>query len=225
MVMNKNIKILIVEDEVLIAGFIEETLNDSNYLNTKISYNYEDALSEMHHFSPDIILMDINLNGHQTGIELSVNKNLNASVIFLTGQHDSITMHKALSTTPDSYLTKPIKRADLFAAINLAVLKKESLTFTFKDGHNTVYLNYNEILYVNADGNYLQIHTDTKKYTIRRSLTDILKDLPDAIFKQIHRSYVVNSHKITRKSKGKIFLGNIELPLSRKHDKVFLNTD
>jgi len=223
--MNKNIKVLIVEDEVLIADFIEEILNDSNYFNIEVSYNYEDALIKMHHFNPDVILLDINLNGFQSGIELSVKKNLNASVIFLTAQYDNNTIQKALLTTPDSYLTKPIKKADVLAAINLAMLKKEPLTFTFKDGHNQVYLNYNEILYFSADGNYLHVHTNAKKYTIRRSLTNILQDLSGDIFKQVHRSYIVNSHKITRKSKGKVFLNDKEVPISRKYDKALKNTD
>lgn len=223
--MDKNIKILIVEDEVLIADFIEEILKSDNFSNIRVVYNYNDALLEMNQFYPDIILMDINLNEFQTGIELSINKNLNASVIFLTGQYDTSTVEKALLTTPDSYLTKPIKKPDLLAAVNLVILKKKSLTFSFKDGHKLVYLNYNEILYFNADGNYIHIHSNTKKYTIRKTLTDILKDLPNNIFKQTHRSYIVNTHKITRKSKGEIFLKDLMIPLSRKYDKVFKKAD
>ena len=111
----KNSKILIVEDEVLIAEFIFELLTEESFTTLKIANSKEEAIQCMNEFEPDIILMDINLNGSNSGIELARKKNANAAIIFLTGQYDNDLMTKALGTNPESYLTKPIKQNDLFA--------------------------------------------------------------------------------------------------------------
>src|SRR5687767_2020373 len=100
------IKILIVEDEVLIAEYIRELLNDEGFLNIKLVHDREDAIMLMRSFCPGIILMDINIEGRDTGIVLAGQKNPESEVIFLTAQNDLATMQKALMTNPVSYLTK-----------------------------------------------------------------------------------------------------------------------
>ncbi|HLV38007.1 response regulator transcription factor [Xanthomarina sp.] len=215
------IKILIVEDEVIIAEYISELLQEEYFKNLKIANDKETALQEMHGFKPDIILMDINLNGKNTGIELSKAKNDNASVIFITGQYDFALMDEALKTNPDAYLTKPIKKVDLLASISLAIHKKQVQTFQFKDGYDIINLNYNEIKYISADGNYSNIHTKSKKYTIRQALNTISEQLPSDLFKQTHRSYLVNTNKVERVTSISVVINGVEIPLSRTFSKSF----
>ncbi|QRM87709.1 response regulator [Lacinutrix sp. WUR7] len=217
----KNTKILIVEDDVFIAEYIAELLQEENFTKTKIAKNKEMALLEMENFSPNIILMDINLKGVNDGIALSNAKNKNAIIIFITGQHDFALMNEALKTNPDAYLTKPVKKVDLLASINLALQKKQVNMFQFKDGYDTVSLDYNDIKYIMADGNYVNIQTTSKKYTIRKSLNTIAEQLPVAIFKQTHRSYIVNSNKIQRVTANFVRISEIEIPLSRSFSKKF----
>ena len=104
---DKNVKILIVDDDVIIADFICDVLIDNDYKNVEIAYSYNEALSLFNNFNPSIILLDINLKNSKTGIELSTLKNPTTSVIFLTGQLDNSTMQKAMLTNPKAYLTKP----------------------------------------------------------------------------------------------------------------------
>lgn len=156
-------KILIVEDEVLIAEYIFELLIDESFHLVKIAHSKEDAILLMNEFEPDVILMDINLHGIYTGIELANQKNQNAAVIFLTGQYDFDLLSKALETNPEYYLTKPIKKNDLFAAIQLAVLKNELKTITINDGINVVKVKLDTILFVKSDSNYIDIITKNKK--------------------------------------------------------------
>ena len=219
---NQNsIKILIVEDDIIIADYIAEILQDAHFKKIKIANDRENALLEMVSFLPDIILMDINLSGVNSGIELSNLKNNNAIVIFVTGQYDFALMNEALKTNPDAYLTKPIKKVDVLASINLALQKKQIQTFRFKDGYDTVNIEYSDILYLNADGNYVHIVTDRKKYTIRQSLNAMLNNLPSELFKQTHRSFVVNKQKVQRLSASSVVIDNVEIPLSRSFAKQF----
>ena len=136
-----NAKILIVEDEVLIAEYVKDLLEEESHKDIKLAHHKEDAIEYIKSYKPDIILMDINLNGKNSGIELVNQKNTNASVIYLTGQYDYDLMHKALATKPDSYLTKPIKKQDLIAAINLTMIKKGEQVFSFKNGHDLSSIN------------------------------------------------------------------------------------
>lgn len=219
--MNVDVKILIVEDEVLIADYIKEILEDNHFSNIKMAHDYNVALQLMEQFNPDVILLDINLNGANSGIELSKLKNTNAQVIFLTGQFDKALMSKALQTNPESYLTKPIKKSDLLAAIQLVSIKKEATTFEFKDGYSTIKLQYVKVLYFQSEGNYLNIYTKNRKYIIRQTLSSVLEELPSHIFQQTHRAYAVNCKKITKKTSNSIFVEEIKIPLSRKYSNNF----
>ncbi|EGV42455.1 response regulator transcription factor [Bizionia argentinensis JUB59] len=221
MINYQNPKILIVEDDVIIAEYIAEILEEESFNVIKLAHDKESALNKMISFLPDIILMDINLNGINAGIELSKIKNENATVIFITGQSDFKLMNEALKTCPDAYLTKPIKKVDVIASINLAINKKQIHSFNFKDGYDTIILNHSDIRYIMADGNYSNIYTSTKKYTIRQTLSSIVEKLPSKLFEQTHRSYFVNKDMVERVTANAVFLKGIEIPLSRTYGKYF----
>ena len=211
----KNSKILIVEDEVLIAEFIFELLTEESFTTLKIANSKEEAIQCMNEFEPDIILMDINLNGSNSGIEIASQKNANAAIIFLTGQYDNDLMTKALGTNPESYLTKPIKQNDLLAAIQLAFLKNQLKSITVKDGSHTIKIKLDSILHVKSDGNYIDIQTTSRKFSVRMSLDAFLNETTDANFIRVHRSYIINKSKVTKSNSTTAFIGNEEIPISR----------
>jgi DNA-binding LytR/AlgR family response regulator len=130
-------------------------------------------------------------------------------------------MGRAISTNPESYLTKPIKKNDVIAAIKLVLLKQQVNSYSFKSGHLIVNELFSDILYFKAEGNYVDIFTSNKKYTIRRSLSKCQEELPEnAPFVQTHRSYLVNNNHITQKTASAVYLGSIEIPLSRSYAKA-----
>lgn len=217
----KNTKILIIEDDVIIAEYISEILQEEQFKNIEIANEANTAISEMKTFVPEIILMDINLNGKNEGITLSKNKNDNAAVIFITGQQDFALMSEAIKTKPYSYLTKPIKKVDLMASIGIIIQKNEDQSFQFKDGYDTVNLKYSDIRYFVADGNYSSIYTISKKYSIRQSLSTIADQLPSHTFARAHRSYLVNRNKVERITTNALEINNVEIPLSRTYAKQF----
>lgn len=208
-------KILIVEDEILIADYIMELLHEENFNKIEMAHEKEEALHKMNSFLPDIILMDINLNGQNSGIELAKLKNENARIIFLTGQYDHVLMSKALKSNPESYLTKPIRKNDLFAAIQLANYKQQSNFITIKDGYDKVKINLDEILFIKSDNNYIDIQLINKKYSIRKSLEAFHEKLQSENFIRIHKSYIVNRTKILKKTSSTVFINEIEIPCSR----------
>ncbi len=216
------LKILIVEDEVLIADYIASILIAQEYTNVKTANTIAQAQTLFKSFLPDVILLDINVNGSNTGIDLAKQKNSEAKIIYITAQNDLETIQKAIATQPETYLTKPVKKADLLAALALLNFKTKSQALVIKMGYTEFVINTDEILYIKSAGNYIDIVTQNKTYTSRQSLDNILQQLSQELFCKIHRSYVVNKTKITKKHTNTVFIDNMELPVSRLAQEQFL---
>lgn len=210
------IKILIVEDEVLIADYIKDILESNGCENISMAHSVKEARGKMRDCQPDIILMDINLEGNLEGISLSQEKNDDTQIIFITGQTDSKTVEDALKISPQSYLTKPIREVDLLTAIKIIINKKQKQYVFVKDGYDDIKLKLDDIIYIQSDKNYLDIITTNSKFTIRNTLLDFSKELPSS-FKQIHRSILVNSDFIDRISSDELFAKGYKLPISRNY--------
>lgn len=215
--MNTEATILIVEDEVLIADYLMDMLQNEGFKTIEIAHNSVEALHLFKTFVPDIILLDINLDGQNSGINLAVQKNEKAKIIYITAQNDIETIQKAVATNPETYLTKPIKKPDLLAAIQLTSYKTEKKYSIIKDGYTEVKLLHNDILYIKSENNYIDIITELKKYTLRSSLDHFFEELNNTTFCKVHRSFIVNKAKITKKTKLTVFLNDIEIPISRSY--------
>lgn len=219
--MKNDCKILIVEDEVLIANFILKMLQKEGFTNLEIANDVQTAKNKFITFCPDIVLLDINLEGPNTGIDLAYKRNEEAKIIYLTAQSDIETIQKAIATNPETYLTKPIKKSDVLAAIQLASFKNVKKYIIIKNGYEDVKLNHEDIIYITSDNNYLDIITSSKKYTIRNSLDSFLKELSNEMFCKAHRSFIINKKRITKKTKNSVFLNDIEIPISRNFNVKF----
>jgi DNA-binding LytR/AlgR family response regulator len=218
--MNSKVKILIVDDEVLIAEFIKDVLMSLDFKLLSLAHTKEDAIKEINVFKPDLILLDIRMENEFDGIEIAkeINSNFKIPFIFITAHSDKEIIEKALNTIPSGYITKPIKKMDVYAAINLAIRKTEVVEeqfITFKDGYDTVKLSFNDILYAESEGNYINIFTLQKKYAIRNSLEWFISNMPKNGFEKVQRSYVVNMKKVHRATSKSLFINDIEIPISR----------
>jgi DNA-binding LytR/AlgR family response regulator len=220
--LNKKVDLLIVEDDVLIAEYLKDVLKGNGYNQINMAHDYDEAIEAISMYNPDIIFMDINLSSSHTGVDVVKHFNNGDSVIFLTGQSDFTSMDKALTTRPVSYLTKPFKEMDVLAALNLALNKKSTGSFSFKDGSSVIQLKYDNILYFHADGNYVDIYTANAKHTMRQALSKVIATVPAHLgFVQTHRSYFVNTAKITKRSSTAVLIEDIKIPLSRTFVNAF----
>jgi PAS domain S-box-containing protein len=124
--MNK-VKILIVEDEQIVAKNIEKRLTGAGYQVVASVSTGEEAIEKVKSTAPDIILMDIKLKGKIDGIETAdiLRKNYQLPVIFLTSYTDEETFQRAKNTEPFGYLIKPFETKDLNRAVELALYKNK----------------------------------------------------------------------------------------------------
>ncbi len=122
------VKVLIVEDEIIIAREIEDNLTDMGYTVLDIVSNGKDAVEKAEELQPDIIFMDIILEGDMTGIEatIEIEKRMSVPVIYLTAHTDLGTLMEARETEPYGYITKPFNRKDLLVSIGMGLYKHRS---------------------------------------------------------------------------------------------------
>lgn len=126
--MSEKIKIQIVEDNRLIAEELKLLLESFNYQITSISKNGQDAIDKFRNEHPDLVLMDIQLEGHINGIMTTscIKKEFKVPVIYVTGLWDEEVMGEAKDTKPDGYVIKPVSVPQLLASVQLALLKTDA---------------------------------------------------------------------------------------------------
>lgn len=117
------VKILIVEDEVLIARDIKESLEELGLYSCIIVSSVLQALKVIEAHPPNLVLIDIKLSGKLTGINLGrilLSKDT-VPFIYLTSHTDPLTFEEAKSTRPYGFLVKPFKKKDLQITIEIAL--------------------------------------------------------------------------------------------------------
>lgn len=114
-----DIKILLVEDELIIAEHISNELQKYGFIILEILTRGEDALEFLAKIKPDLIIMDIQLSGQLNGIETAkiILDTCNIPVIFLTANIDDATFEKSRLAAPYAFIGKPFKSKELVRTI------------------------------------------------------------------------------------------------------------
>ena len=123
--MTAKAKILVVEDEAIVAADIAASLEEMGYDLASVAYTGEDAVRLVEAEKPDLVLMDIMLGSGINGIEAAeaMKKKGNVPVIFITAYSDEDILNKAKLTEPSSYIVKPISSRDLRISIEMALYR------------------------------------------------------------------------------------------------------
>lgn len=120
--------ILIVEDEALVASYIQEVLEESGFIIAGVASTGPEAMSLATASRPDLALVDIKLAGPMDGIEVAqlMRSQFNVHSIFLSGVCDPETMERARSATPLGFLEKPFRPSQVFNALQRALNDRPS---------------------------------------------------------------------------------------------------
>ncbi|RZS97358.1 LytR/AlgR family response regulator transcription factor [Cecembia calidifontis] len=231
--MNK-IKILIVEDELVIAEDLKDTLEDLGYEVVGIAISAREALAMIEEKSPDLALLDVQIKGGRDGIELAadINERYHLPFIMLTSHADLQTINRAKEVNPYGYLVKPFNEREILAGIEMAMsnfgkekARKEnqenSDDFVLKDSlfirtnGMLVKLKLQDIIYLEADANYTQVHTKDKKFVIRSTLKELEGKLDTNRFVRVHKSFLINLEEIEGIQAESVHIAGKEIPISR----------
>lgn len=234
--MNGSVRILVVEDEMIIGAKISLQLNTLGYEVSGILPSGKDALQHITDNKVDLILLDINLKGQWDGIETAteIQKISNIPIIYLTANSDESTFNRAKSTKPAAFISKPFRQLDLQRAIELVTCRLVEETGEVAVEHNLIHeapvilsdrifvrcrekmvkILVADILYVEADRNYSRIFTTGKEYLLSTTLKAIEEKLSQHLFVRIHRSYLINLAHVDEVSEDHVIISEKAIPLS-----------
>ena len=239
--MKNKVRILVVEDDMIIAAHICLQLTNLGYEITGIETRGEEAVVHANVNTPDIILMDINLRGTLDGIETAkmIQQKINIPIIYLTANTDEASFQRAKETHPYAFIPKPLNSVQLQRTFALVVeqLKEKKTETLYADLpievlDDRIFIRYNgkmnklllsDILYIEADRNYCKIVTTSNDYLITATLKTMEEKLPKHKFLRVHRSYMVNIAKLDVVAEGHLEINRKVIPLGKAHRGSLLN--
>ncbi len=184
-----------------------------------------EANAQMNTSSIDLLLLDIEMP-HMSGLELIKKMgNVRPLIIFTTAKADYAV--EAFELNVVDYLVKPITLPRFKQAIDKATetldsnkeeLKVEEQGFVFvKDNGILKRISIDEILFLEAMGDYVKVHTAQKFHVVHATLKSIEEKLPGTKFIRVHRSYIVAINKIDYIQEGTISIGKTTIPVADTH--------
>ncbi|WP_299223916.1 LytTR family transcriptional regulator DNA-binding domain-containing protein [uncultured Psychroserpens sp.] len=246
---SSKIKVLIVEDEIILSQDISLRLKNFGYEVVGIADSAFQAINILRAVRDvDIILMDIMIRGEKDGIELAemINKSYDIPLIFLTSHADVKLVKRAKEVNPCAYLLKPFNDRQMAIAIELALVnfsqkapekdllkeykfsKNENEVLKIKDSlflkknHRFERVLLNEIQFLQAENNYTTIHTKLDDFLYSMVLKKLEIKLPVDRFLRVHRSYIVNIQAVQGFEGNMLFIKDHKIPVSKSHQqKVF----
>jgi DNA-binding LytR/AlgR family response regulator len=234
----EKIKVLVVEDEIIIADNICDTLRGLGYRVLEPAINFTEAIEIIENDKPDIAILDVQLSGKKTGIDLAkvIVENYKFPFIFLTSNSDKITLAEAKKATPAAYLVKPFSKRELYTSIEVALYNfskkfkpvvneeliiKDALFLKVKGVYQKIM--FDDILYLKSEHVYLELFlTNNKTLLVRANFNNILNAL-NQNFIRIHRSYIINSKYLTQIENGSLKIENKTIPVGKKYRQEILN--
>lgn len=228
-------KIYIIEDEPLIAETIKTALEKVGYAIVGMTDNGKEALFDIDQLQPDLILVDITLEGKMDGIEMveHLKKKSDVPFIFLTSHSDDNTLERVKQTDPAGFIVKPFNEKTLKSNIEIALYKnkvqKQSVSsneeinsFFVKNKGELIKIELDDILYLEAFDNYCNLYTSSQKHLISHTLKSVEEKLPQHKFIRVHRSYVINVSKIKSLQDGYIFIEKNKVPMSASNKEELM---
>ncbi|MFK7934453.1 MAG: LytR/AlgR family response regulator transcription factor [Saprospiraceae bacterium] len=235
--MSNELSILIVEDDFSFALELEMLVEKIGYrVHAKVD-NSAEALEIMLTDPPDLVLMDIDIRGRLTGLEVAEKlAHLDIPVLFITSFRDQATYERSQRAGGVGYVVKPVESYTLRTTINSVIrslkhesagmenekdsfLNKEFLYFKRRNVYEKIAID--KITYIKANDNYTRVFGLEEEFHSTLRMSELMEILPERDFFQIHRSFIVNMNHVSRvESLGThLWVKGVMLPVSRRNKK------
>jgi DNA-binding LytR/AlgR family response regulator len=241
--MSSKLRILIVEDELLIAESLKIMLEQMGHKVVAVFMSGSETLQRFKAGLADVVFMDIHLAGNTSGIETAtlLKKICDVPVIYLTQSQDEYLRRKAIhETNAVDYICKPFTRIDIAKAIDFALKQLDVYGFEALSQNEPVYLFENDfflkngmgykkiavddIIFLKAEGSYCKfIFKDKKVQIFSENLSYFGEKLAFAKeLLRVNRSYIVNANFIERVHENRIWINGLEIPISKNYKSKFI---
>jgi DNA-binding LytR/AlgR family response regulator len=229
------LKCLIADDEPLAHTLLENYIGKLKTLSVAgHAYNAFEVLDFLGENSVDILFLDINMPD-MTGLDMLKTLS-NPPIVILTTAYSEHSL-EAFDLGVMDYLLKPIKFDRFLKAVNRVIeLKKPTHPppslfptempektekseknhndFIFiKDGTTNYKINFDDLLYVQAYGNFAKIYTTKQTIVASITMKHLEYDLPENLFTRVHKSYIVNIQKVNKIEGNQVFIDKVSIPV------------
>jgi DNA-binding LytR/AlgR family response regulator len=234
------LKVLIVEDDLMIAENLEEILRILNHKVVGVADTADAAIKFYNKYHPDMALIDVQIKGDIDGVELAgiLRNQFDIPFIFATAYADNETILRARDKGPFGYLVKPYGIKEVNAAIQIAkasfdqlkaaekaasnISKVVSDSLFIKVDNKLIQIKILDILFIEAKRNHVLIKTNSNIFLAKSSLKHVGEKLLAHNFIKVHRSYIVNLSKIIDIEDANLIIENKIVPISRVHREYLL---
>ena len=227
--------ILVVEDDPSFALEVEMMIKELGYRYLGNPQNSFQTLEAIVEERPDLIILDIHINGGVDGITLAkafAHKKI--PVVYITGFENPENFNRAKETDHVAYLVKPFHLLTLRSILEKAASKIQGIesssensdTIIVKTNHILHKILVTEIKWVTVKGNYCHLIAENKKHVLKLSLTKILQNInKQNVFLQVHRSFIVRKNLITNYNAKdhSIKIDDSSIPVGRKYKNKVLD--
>lgn len=227
--------VLLVDDDVLFTTLLADKIEKTGIY--KIAFtatSFTEAMDFLNTERPDIAILDIRLNGTESGLDLAkVLVCYGIPIVFITEFEDMETYRLASALPNTTFLVKPFHILTLNSVFEnmLTISNFDNLkgSIVFRNGSLKQHILLRNILYVNCEGNYSTLVTKEKKFVYKLSLEKMIIMINNKNFIRISKNILVNTKFVTDVDfkKNTVSLENEKFPLGRKFKKeinsIFLN--
>jgi len=216
------ISCIIVEDLQVAADFLLKFCEKSGLLEVKGHFsNVADALVFLNEQTIDLIFLDVEMPG-ATGFDLLDQLVYSPSVILTTSKTEYA--YNAFQYNVTDYMKKPftyqrfqeaigkVKKAE----VNTATIESNDYIFIKADG-KLIRLNNDDVLFMESMGDYVKFVTPAKKYVTLNTIKGLEEKVNKSAFLKVHRSYIVNIHKIDDIQDNTLYIKGNYIPISKAH--------
>lgn len=232
--MSETLSCLIIDDEPLAHKVIENYVQKVERLEVVGNcYNAVDAINFLHKEPVQVLFLDINMP-ELTGLDLLKTLQDPPMVILTTAYSEFALESYELGVT--DYLLKPIRFERFLKSVNrvLDIFDKQVPTEIVSQDTQNQDLTYilarvdgvthrimlEDILFIQSYGNFIKIFTPTKVYLTAETMKNVESTLPEHSFLRVHKSYLINTHKIDKIQTNCLFIEGTEIPIGNTYKQV-----
>ena len=222
---------IIVDDNSMASSVIEHLISQIDFLDLKETFsNSLDAFNYLKKEPVDLVFLDVEMPG-MTGIELIKNLEKRPIIILITAKKDYAVEAFALNVA--DYLVKPVtmprfavavsKARELFQSNQKSEITGRSKDYIFVRSNSVLTkIKITDIIYIQASGDYVNIFTRSKRYSVHITLRAIKDKLPADKFYRLHRSYLVALDQVDQVEEDTAYLEKHPLPIGEQFKKDLL---
>lgn len=222
---NNRISCLIIDDELSSQRVLQHFVSQTEVLDLKATCNTaQEAFRYLQIYGEiDLLFLDINMP-QQSGIDFYKNLKNPPNVIFTTAYSQYAV--DGFNVNAIDYLLKPIAYERFLMAIRKVLNVRnpqlsENQFMILKENKTLHKIDYNDIKYIEAFGDYVKVHTQEKTVLTHSTFSKFIENLPNN-FLRVHKSFSINLHKMNQISGNQILLDTCVIPIGQKYKSSVL---